>query len=113
MSFIYHITAESTWQAALTAGQYAADSLAAEGFIHCSTAGQVLATAERYYAGQAGLVLLRIDPQKLAAELRYENLEGGETRFPHIYGPLNLSAVDAAAAFPPGKDGRFTLPTFA
>ena len=69
-------------------------------------------TANRYYAGQAGLVLLRIDSDRLNAEVRYENLEGGESLFPHIYGALNLSAVSGAVDFPPGADGRFTLPDF-
>jgi uncharacterized protein (DUF952 family) len=113
MAFIYHITTQNAWQAALAAGQYTADSLAAEGFIHCSTAEQVPSTAERYFAGQTGLVLLRIDAQQLAAELRYENMEGGQPLFPHIYGPLNLEAVSAAPAFLPGADGRFSLPAFA
>jgi len=38
-------------------------------------------------------VALCINPQKLNAELRYENLLGGEAQFPHLYGPLNLDAV--------------------
>lgn len=112
MSLIYHITAQSAWQAAQAAGQYTADSLASQGFIHCSTAAQVLATANRFYAGQAGLVLLRIAEEKLSAAVRYENLEGGEALFPHIYGALNLEAVTGTAAFVPGADGRFTLPDF-
>ena len=42
MSIIYHITRRADWQAALAAHAYTADSLASEGFIHCSTAQQVL-----------------------------------------------------------------------
>ena len=57
-------------------------------------------------------MLLRIDSEKLNAEVRYENLEGGESLFPHIYGALNLSAVSGAVDFPPGADGRFSLPDF-
>lgn len=110
MAFIYHITPLRDWQAALAAGAYTADSLEREGFIHCSTAEQVVDTANRYYAGQAGLVLLRIRVEALRAEVRYENLVGGEMLFPHIYGPLNLDAVAGAADFPPGADGRFSLP---
>jgi len=110
MTFIYHITSQREWQAAQAAGAYTADSLEREGFIHCSTGEQVVATANRYYAGQAGLVLLRIRVEALRAEVRYENLVGGETLFPHIYGPLNLEAVEGAADFAPGVDGRFSLP---
>ncbi|HMN63308.1 MAG TPA: DUF952 domain-containing protein [Anaerolinea sp.] len=110
MAFIYHITPLRDWQAAQAAGTYTADSLEREGFIHCSTAEQVVDTANRYYAGQAGLALLRIRVEALRAEVRYENLVGGEMLFPHIYGPLNLDAVESAADFPPGADGRFSLP---
>ena len=103
---IYHITHQVDWSSALDAGEYTADSLASQGFIHCSTREQVLPVAERYYAGQVGLVLLCIDEGKLTAPVRYENLEGGEEQFPHIYGPLNLEAVVQALAFSPeGWDG--------
>jgi uncharacterized protein (DUF952 family) len=107
---IYHITSLSAWQQAQAAGQYTADSLASQGFIHCSTREQVLATAGRFYAGQDGLVLLCIDAQRIAVPLRYENLEGGEALFPHIYGPLELAAVEAVLPFPPNPDGSFSFP---
>ncbi|MBX0330964.1 DUF952 domain-containing protein [Oscillochloris sp. ZM17-4] len=106
---IYHIAARADWDAAQAAGQYTADSLATEGFIHCSTAAQVLGTAARFFAGRQDLLLLEIDPSRLAAELRYEEGEPG-VRFPHLYGPLELSAVVAARAFAPDEGGRFSLP---
>ena len=98
---IYHITHQVDWSSALDAGEYNANSLASQGFIHCSTREQVLPVAQRYYAGQAGLVLLCIEEEKLTAPVRYENLEGGKELFPHIYGPLNLEAVVQALAFSP------------
>jgi uncharacterized protein (DUF952 family) len=108
---IYHITSLSEWQRAQAAGSYRADTLASQGFIHCSTREQVLPVADRFYAAQTGLVLLCIDPQRLASPPRYENLEGGETLFPHIYGPLELEAVEAVLPFPPGPDGSFAFPS--
>lgn len=109
MSHIYHIAAAEDWDAARADGVYAADSLSAEGFIHLSTRDQVLWVAGRFYRGRAGLVLLAVDPARLAAELRYEESEPGQ-RFPHLYGPLNLDAVVAAHPFPPEADGSFRLP---
>ncbi len=120
MSLILHITERAAWQAAQAAGEYRAPSLAAQGFIHCATAAQVIAVADAFYRGQAGLVLLGIDPARLAADLRWEPPDPpagspapaaapGE-RFPHLYGPLNLEAVVRVDDFPPGPDGRFTLP---
>jgi uncharacterized protein (DUF952 family) len=109
VSLIFHITQDSAWQAARQAGVYSADSLGSEGFIHLSTREQILWVAERFYKGQAGLVLLAVDPARLAAELRYEESEPGQ-RFPHLYGPLNLDAVVGAHPFAPGPDGLFALP---
>lgn len=107
---IYHITPRSDWEQALREGSYRADSLAREGFIHCSTREQVLDTALRYYRGQGGLVLLCIETEHLGAPLRYENLLGGETLFPHLYGALALEAITAALPFPPKADGSFEFP---
>lgn len=109
MSMIFHITDAATWAVAQAAGSYRAASLAGEGFIHLSTPAQIIGTANRFYHGQRGLLLLVVDPQLLAAELRYEEAEPGQ-RFPHLYGPLNLDAVLAALPFPPEADGTFTLP---
>jgi uncharacterized protein (DUF952 family) len=109
VSTIYHITTAAAWEAAQAAGAYRADSLAREGFIHLSTGAQLLRTASRFYAGQAGLLLLAVDEGRLAAELRYEEGEPGEL-FPHLYGPLNLDAVVGAHPFPPERDGTFRMP---
>ena len=105
MTHILHITTPADWQAALEAGLYHAVSLESEGFIHCSIAQQIAATANRFYAGQSDLLLLHIDPQALAAELRWEAADGQD--FPHIYGPVNLDAVVEVEAFNPDADGSF------
>lgn len=109
MSLILHITRRSHWQEAQQIGSYQADSLDIEGFIHCSTVSQVVRVANMYYRGQRNLVLLCIDPTKLAADLRYDDVAG--ELFPHLYGPLNLDAVFQVFDFEPGADGRFELPT--
>lgn len=55
---LFHITTRVAWAHALAAGSYRAPSLDREGFIHFSTDKQWLATANRFFRGQAGLVLL-------------------------------------------------------
>ena len=110
MPVIYHITRKSDWNAALAAGTYAADTLATEGFIHCSTARQVIATANRIFKGRRDLVLLCVDTDKVDAAIRYENLEGGTDLFPHVYGALAISSIAAVHDFPPQADGSFTMP---
>ncbi len=107
---ILHITTRSEWEAARVLGDYRLDTLDSEGFIHCSTPQQVLGPANALFHGQKDLVLLVIDPARLAAELVYEDCyEAGES-FPHIYGPLNLDAVVSVVPFPPLPDGSFALP---
>ena len=66
---IYHITNRRAWREAQQRGDYRVESLEPEGFIHCSTNTQVLPVAEKYYAGQRGLLVLMIDPALLSSEL--------------------------------------------
>ena len=104
---ILHLTTAVAWAAAREAGAYTADSLQSEGFIHCSEPRQALWVANTRFRGRTDLVLLHIDPARLTAPVRYENLEGGKEQFPHIYGPLNVDAVVGADPFPCTNDGSF------
>ena len=107
MTRIFHLTAAATWADARRAGVYTADSLATEGFIHCSTAGQVVWVANNRFRGRRDFLLLHIDSDRLSAPVKYENLEGGTQLFPHIYGPLNLDAVIEVTPFQPDEAGAF------
>lgn len=93
--FIYHITTLEQWQKAMELGSYEADSLATEGFIHCSTEDQVAGVLDRYYKGQTGLVKLTIERSKVERPLIFELAGSINEVFPHIHGPLNLDAVVA------------------
>ena len=105
---IFHITQRDRWAQANTTGSYTAESLETEGFIHCSTAVQVVNTANKYYRGQQGLLLLVIAPDMLEPELIYENpAYTTEAWFPHIYGPLNVDAVSATVEIEADVDGLF------
>ena len=112
---ILHIVCRDDWDSARARGIYAPPSLGAEGFIHCSTKPQILRTANRFYRGKTGLVILCIDESRLEAAPRYEPPDSalGETTedlFPHLYRPLNLDAVVSVIDFPCGADGTFELP---
>jgi uncharacterized protein (DUF952 family) len=108
---ILHAAPRSAWSAAQGQGAYSADTLAGQGFIHCSKAGQILRVANSLYHGQHGLVLLVIDPGRLTSELRWEpGADLPSERFPHVYGPIDLEAVARVLAFEPGPDGSFALP---
>ena len=119
MSLIYHITPRADWATAQKIGEYRPESLASEGFIHCSTEAQAAPVANAFYPAQSGLILLVIDPARLTAPLQWDppvhpapesapaSLHG---EFPHIYGALNLDAVIETREFEPNTDGIFSFP---
>ena len=107
---IYHITLPALWQRAQETGFYLPEEFDKDGFIHCSKEEQIVDVANRYYAGQAGHIVLRINTDKLTSKLVYENLIGGSDLFPHIYGKLDLSAVDALAPLEQNDKGVFVFP---
>jgi uncharacterized protein (DUF952 family) len=94
MPIIYHITTVPEWNNAKQSGEYISPSLANEGFIHCSEAGQVPATLSRFFKGKTGLVKLSVDTAKLKSPMYYEWSPSVADTFPHIYGPINLDAVN-------------------
>jgi len=49
-------------------------------------------TLDKYFAGQAGLVIAEVDLALLGAAVRWEESRGGAL-FPHVYGLLPLTAV--------------------
>jgi uncharacterized protein (DUF952 family) len=110
MTYLLHITTAAAWARAQEAGAYTADSLDSEGFIHCSERQQVVWVANTRFRGRMDLVLLHIDPSRLDAAVRYENLEGGHELFPHVYGPIPVSAVIEVVPFVPSADGSFGPP---
>jgi len=107
-TFILHICSRASWEAAKD-GTYRPASLDSEGFIHCSSPDQVIEVADYVFRGQRGLVLLVIDPDRVKSPIRSEDAGNGQ-RYPHIYGPLDASAVLAVEAFEPGASGTFRLP---
>ena len=102
---IFHFCPADVWAAAQPSGEYAADTLATEGFIHCSTAAQVHQSANAYAPGRTDLVLLEIDEARLPQPVRWE--PGSDGVFPHVYEPIPTHAVIAVHEFQPGPDGTF------
>jgi uncharacterized protein (DUF952 family) len=97
---IYKLLPTAEWRDAQSRGRYDGSAVdRRDGFIHFSERSQVVETAVRHFAGQTGLTLLTVDPQRLGDSLRWEGSRGGAL-FPHLYAPLPLDAVTAAAALP-------------
>jgi glutathione S-transferase len=114
VTHIFHIASAEDWRAAQLAGTYRqstrARSLEEVGFIHCSYVAQVTTVANTICRGSQGLVLIKIDPERLDAALRIDPAPPSGELFPHIYGPLNVDAVIEVVPFEPSADGTFHLP---
>lgn len=107
---VYHMCRRQEWRDAQAAGSYPGSSQdAADGFIHFSTAAQVVESAAKHRTGQDGLVLLAVDAGRLGAALKWEPSRGGQL-FPHLYGALPVDAVVRVADLPLGDDGRHVFP---
>jgi uncharacterized protein (DUF952 family) len=110
MQPIYHLVPAGYYYTQPQHQPYQPESWAQEGFIHC-TAGRekLVEIANIYFATLTdSLLVLEIDPQRLAAPLKFEppippvefasaphrtSASDQDPLFPHIYGPLNREAV--------------------
>lgn len=107
---IYRIAEAEEWEHARARGFFVSADLAREGFIHCSERHQILATAERYYAGKTGLALLVIDETKIAASVKREFAPSRQEMFPHVFAPIPITAIVHHFDFLVDAEGRFLLP---
>jgi glutathione S-transferase len=111
---VFHVAVPEEWAEAAAAGVYERStrgrSLADVGFVHCSYADQVSATANRFYADLPQVVLLTIDPARLAVPVRPEPAVAGGEEFPHVYSPVPIAAVIAATGWKRGADRVYAAP---
>ena len=83
------------WDVSRGGTEHLAESLASEGFIHCSEdAEQLLRVAERLYGGREDLLALEVEVDRLGSPLKREPSRSGE-----IY-PAHIRAVE------PGRGGE-------
>jgi len=110
MATIYKICPAGQWDEAVRAGRFLGAAIdLADGFIHFSTADQVAETAAKHFSGQSDLVLVAVDESRLGPALRYEVSRGGAL-FPHLYAPLELSAVVRVVPLPLDASGKHQFP---
>jgi len=110
MARIYKICPQALWRDAEDAGRFTGAPIdRQDGYIHFSTISQVAETAVRHFAGQADLLLITVEADRLGDALSYEPSRGGDL-FPHLYGPLPLDAVIAVDALPLDSEGRHVFP---
>ncbi|MFG1348436.1 DUF952 domain-containing protein [Xanthobacter autotrophicus ATCC 700552] len=110
---IFKICPASLWAQAETDGVFSGAPVDhADGYIHFSTAAQVRETAARHFKGAGDLKLVAVAIAPLGHALRWEPSRGGAL-FPHLYGPLPLTAVRWVKDLPPGPDGAHIFPDLA
>lgn len=107
---LVHLCRAREWEEAQRAGELRPGSLTDVGFVHLSAPWQVHLPADRLFGGRTDLVVLFVDPVRLAAPLRWEPgvpTDPASMLFPHMYGVLPVSAVVDVEPYRPGPDGRF------
>ena len=117
MAFILHLIPAADYQALAPDEPVRPASLAAEGFIHCTTepVDQHDIDNPNYTAAPADYQIQVNDQERVTAPVRFEapvpppapdDAIAGHL-FPHIYGPLNRDAIVALRAARRRPDGSF------
>lgn len=111
---VLHLALASDWERAQRAGRYEVStrglSLAQVGYVHASEPHQVDGVARAFYADVTEpLLLLELDVAALesaGSPVRWEDVPGAPDPFPHVYGPVPVSAVVGTAPYsvPDGPD---------
>ena len=104
---LFHIATIDDWEARSEIA-YRPAGLADEGFVHCSVRRQLPGVAERYYRGRDDLLLLSLDPAGLTTDVVWEDTSGRGQRFPHVYGPIALTAVVGVEPLTVADDGTIS-----
>ena len=110
MLVIFHMARANEWRDAQASGSYpgSAEDIA-DGFIHFSTAEQIRESAAKHRSGEAELVLVACDPERLGSRLKWEEARGGQS-FPHLYGEIPMSAVLWTLPLPLDENGFHVFP---
>lgn len=105
VALIYKILTADQWRGFEASGVFSGAPVdLADGYIHFSTAAQVVETAAKHFAGQSGLVLAAVEVDGLDA-LQWEPSRGGAL-FPHLYAALPLTRIVWARPLPLDAGGR-------
>ena len=109
--WIYHLSRKDDWAAGETSDiYYGSDEDSIDGYLHFSTAKQVIASANKHRKGEKNLLLLEVDTQKLTnSDLRWEIARQGDL-FPHIYGSLDKFAVTRVFELSINNEGQHIFP---
>ena len=89
---IFHMCRAEEWQTAQETGQYPGSSQdQADGFIHFSTADQIVESAAKHRTGQSGLLLLTVAPETSGRYFEMGRGTGRRTLSPSLWPVTNGS----------------------
>jgi uncharacterized protein (DUF952 family) len=102
----FHMAPAEVWSASDPDVPYEAASLATEGFIHCTDGkDELLATANRHYANDPrSFLAVTVDLDACGSAWRIEDTTG---IYPHVYGPIERTAILGYAPLVRDATGRF------
>lgn len=104
---ILHCMKEKSWNKVKDKRAFGKNDLKKFGFIHCSTVEYFWRVAPNFKDVQEPLVLICIDENKLKSEVKYEDSDGTERFYPHIYGEINADSVVSVLPFLKDGNGNY------
>lgn len=119
---IYHIATLRELRAGCSVDAYTPERFNDDGFVHCTATPEMLLVVARDYFSsiEEPIAVMRLAPDRLLARLVYEApapIAGGGAShltpgavFPHVYGPLNLDAIDGVGLLS-RSGGDFSWPS--
>lgn len=90
---VVHLINLSEWESSRGDPLLFSESISQFGFVHCCLPEQVTGVLEKWFTQQDNVIAVEIDSDLLDVPLVFENLEGGEEQFPHIYGLVKQNAI--------------------
>jgi uncharacterized protein (DUF952 family) len=102
----YHMSPVDVWESQKANESYLPEAFDQDGFIHATNGLDKLAWVgnEFYMSDRRAHIVLVLDVSKLTSPVRYDD---PDEFFPHIYGPLNTSAVIGELVVQRDDQGRF------
>ncbi len=91
---VYRLATLSEWRAARETGLVPLREIdARDGYVHLSTAAQLVETANLHFADAADLLALEIPLEAVAADVKFELAPKRGEAFPHLYARLRRDHV--------------------
>ncbi len=104
--FVYRLAAPEEWRAAEETGVVPEREIdRRDGYMHLSTHGQVIETANLHFADAEELVVLEIPLSPISHLVKFELAPKRGEHFPHLYAALRKEQVTCAIPLAKTKDG--------